>query len=245
MTTKSFILNSLLSFGAFATSFYLAWQLSANTNFMYAYWYEVIDIRQTIEKYGPYNKNRREFETTTKIEQVRLFSEIVYSIQNQGRGLQEIEYRNFKGEVIDTFLTPAEIIHLTDVANLVSSFRFLIIFGMLLTITSLLLIIFFKSEVMMIKQHLIGGIVFILIIVSIIVALGPTKIFYAGHELIFPDDHQWFFYYEDSLMSTMMKAPILFGPIAIQLLLITIIFWIFLLKIIQKLESKLNQKIDS
>lgn len=242
MVTKSFVLNSLLSFGVFGASFYLAWQLSATTNFMYAYWYEVIDIEQTIEQYGPYNKNRREFETTTKIERVLLFSEIVNSIQNQGRGLHEIKYRNFKGQVIDTLLTPAEITHLTDVSKLVSNFKYLIIYGVLLTVASLSLIIFFKLKVMKIRKHIVGGLGFILIITIAIFFIGPTNIFYAGHELIFPDDHQWFFYYEDSLMSTMMKAPVLFGPIAIQLLLMTIIFWIFLLKIIQKFESKLNQK---
>ncbi len=55
--------------------------------------------------------------------------------------------------------------------------------------------------------------------------IGPTKVFYWGHEVVFPENNQWFFYYEDSLMSTMMKAPALFGPIAGQLLFCTLILW--------------------
>jgi hypothetical protein len=45
--------------------------------------------------------------------------------------------------------------------------------------------------------------------------IGPVKAFYWLHTLVFPPGHEWFFYYEDSLMSTMMKAPDLFGYIAL------------------------------
>ena len=80
-----------------------------------------------------------------------------------------------------------------------------------------------------IKYHLLGAAMLLTIIVCFILITGPTKVFYAGHELIFPSNHQWFFYYEDSLMSTMMKAPALFGPIACQLLVIAIALWLLLL----------------
>jgi hypothetical protein len=39
---------------------------------------------------------------------------------------------------------------------------------------------------------------------------------------VFPEGHQWFFYYQDSLMSTLMKAPYLFGYIALALLVLTL-----------------------
>ena len=41
--------------------------------------------------------------------------------------------------------------------------------------------------------------------------------FYQFHIWLFPADHEWFFYWQDSLMSTLMKAPVLFGGIAVVL----------------------------
>jgi hypothetical protein len=34
---------------------------------------------------------------------------------------------------------------------------------------------------------------------------------------VFPPGHAWFFYYEDSLMTTLMQAPHLFGFIAVAI----------------------------
>jgi len=48
-------------------------------------------------------------------------------------------------------------------------------------------------------------------------AFGFTDVFYYLHTLVFPDNHQWFFYYQESLMSSLMKAPDLFAGIAISL----------------------------
>jgi hypothetical protein len=60
---------------------------------------------------------------------------------------------------------------------------------------------------------------------------GPTQVFYQFHLWIFPADHQWFFYWQDSLMSTLMKAPVLFGGIAAvialgALLLTPVLYWL-------------------
>jgi len=49
------------------------------------------------------------------------------------------------------------------------------------------------------------------------------------HVLIFPADHQWFFYYQDSLMSTLMKAPDLFAGIAVQIVLLALALYVFIL----------------
>jgi hypothetical protein len=62
-----------------------------------------------------------------------------------------------------------------------------------------------------------------------ILIAGPVEVFYGIHRWVFPTGHQWFFFYEESLMSTLMKAPDLFGYIAIILLLLTLtIFWLIL-----------------
>ena len=49
--------------------------------------------------------------------------------------------------------------------------------------------------------------------------VGPTEVFYQFHIWLFPADHQWFFYWQESLMSTLMKAPALFGGIALAIAL--------------------------
>ncbi len=50
--------------------------------------------------------------------------------------------------------------------------------------------------------------------ILLVLVIGRARCFYQFHVWIFPDDHQWFFYYQESLMSTLMKAPVLFGYIA-------------------------------
>ena len=236
MSTKSFLLNLFLSLGLFCASFYLAWQISAATNFFYSFWYEVIEIDQTIKSYGPKNKHRQNFEITDKQQQVELFSGIVASIQNNGIGFDKLKYKNSDGEVIDSLLTKAEVVHLQDVANLVNRFKYLAIVGGVIALITFLLIRKINIKLAPIKYQSLGGLGVIIALLVVILLAGPTKVFYAGHELIFPDNHQWFFYYEDSLMSTMMKAPVLFGPIACELLALTILFWLMSLLALQKLK---------
>ena len=240
MSAKSLALNFLLSTGLFCVCFYLAWQASAATNFLYSVWYEVLEIDETISTYAPRNKNRKEFEHTSKQEQVRLFSGIVTGIQNKGKGLGELKYANSNGKVIDTLLTDAEVIHLNDVANLVSNFKHFAIIGGLISLIAFTLMFILKTKLAKFKSHLIGTVGLIAIILILILIVGPTKVFYAGHELIFPNNHQWFFYYEDSLMSTMMKAPVLFGPIACELLILAFILWIGFLYGLQIVNTKLE-----
>jgi hypothetical protein len=64
---------------------------------------------------------------------------------------------------------------------------------------------------------------------------GAKAIFYQMHILVFPDDHQWFFYYQDSLMSTLMKAPDLFAGIAIQIVLVGLVLYGVMLFSMKKL----------
>lgn len=239
MDTKSLSLNFLISFGLLCASFYIAWQLSAATNFFYTSWYEVIDIDNTVATYAPKNKHKDGFEQTSKQEHIRLFAGIVAAIQNNGEGLTQLQYSDSQGKVIDSLLTEAEVIHLQDVANLVNKFKYLFILGCFIALAAFALIFVLDLKLASIKRHLMGGLGVIFLIVATIFILGATKVFYVAHELIFPDNHQWFFYYEDSLMSTMMKAPVLFGPIALQLLVITLLLWLILLLLTERIKYKL------
>jgi hypothetical protein len=60
------------------------------------------------------------------------------------------------------------------------------------------------------------------------------------HVWVFPADHQWFFYYQDSLMSTLMKAPYLFGYIAVALVALATVF----LALIFTLGARLTRQLD-
>lgn len=241
MKSQSTILNFILSASLFCVCFHLAWNINAATNFLYSSWYEVLNLDEAISKYAPDNKFKKGFEHTNKQQQVDLFSGIVTGIQNAGEGLRELNYKNKSNQLTDTLLTDAEVIHLQDVANLVSKFKYLTIFGILVAFLVFLLMRLKKVPIAKFKHHLLGGLGAIFIVALFVMLIGPTKIFYIGHELIFPNNHQWFFYYEESLMSTMMKAPLLFGPIAGQLLLLTVLLWLVGLYILQNVQAKFKK----
>ncbi len=241
MKTRSAILNFLLSLSLFCVSFYIAWNINAATNFLYSTWYEVLSLDAAISKYAPDNKFKYGFEHTNKQQHIESFSGIVDAIQNNGQGLKELSYTDSKNHVTSTLLTDAEVIHLEDVANLISKFKYLAIFGFLIAFIVFMLMRSRKVAIAKFKRHLLGGIGTIFTLAVLIVLIGPTKIFYVGHELIFPNNHQWFFYYEESLMSTMMKAPALFGPIACQLLLLTMLLWLSALYLLQWLQAKFRK----
>ena len=227
MSLKPAIANFVLALSLFFASFYLAWQVSATTNFFYSTWYEVLKIDLTISKYAPNNKfNKKGFENLPKAEHVRLFSGIAKAIQQKGDGLRDLHYKNTSNKQQVKLLTEAEVVHLQDVANLTGVFKYLGVFGVLISLLLFVLMHFAIIPVAKFKNLLIGGVGSVLAIILLVIIIGPTKVFYAGHELVFPNNHQWFFYYEDSLMSTMMKAPALFGPIAGQLLFLTVVFWL-------------------
>ncbi len=238
MKTRSLILNFLLSLSLFCVSFYVAWNINAATNFLYSTWYEVLSLDEAISKYAPDNKFKQSFEHTNKQQHVELFSGIVTGIQRDGEGLRELSYIDRKNSQKRTLLTDAEVVHLEDVANLVSKFKYLAIFGFLIAFIVFMLMRSKNVSIAKFKRHLLGGLGTIFVIAVLVLLVGPTKIFYVGHELIFPNNHQWFFYYEESLMSTMMEAPVLFGPIACQLLLLTVLFWLAALYLLQWLLAK-------
>jgi len=236
MKYQSAILNFVLSISLFCVSFYIAWNLNAAVNFLYPTWYEVLNLDETISKYAPDNKFKNGFEHTNKQQHIELFSGIVAGIQRDGDGLRDLSYTDKENHAKRTLLTDAEVVHLEDVANLVSKFKYLVIFGSLIALIVFILMRSRKLPVAKFKRHLLGGVAAIFVLAVLVILIGPTKIFYVGHELIFPNNHQWFFYYEESLMSTMMKAPVLFGPIACQLLLLSVLLWLAALYLLQRFQ---------
>lgn len=232
--------NFLFSFSLFLFSFFLAWQINVYTNFLYPTWYEVLDLDQAILKYAPENKYKHGFENTDKQQHVALFAGIVDAIQLNGNGLDKLSYTDTKLNKSEALLTEAEIVHLQDVANLVKKFKYLGAFGLIFAVLIYVLMRIKNIAISKFSRHLYGGVGTVLLISVLVLLIGPTKLFYIGHELIFPNNHQWFFYYEESLMSTMMKAPVLFGPLAAQLLVLTTGFWLVMLWASQKVAKKIK-----
>lgn len=222
------IFTSLFSLSGLVAAFFLSWLILAQANFAYGSLHDFLDIEQVSQIYGPQNNHRNDFELTDKKEKVRLFAAINTSIHQQGEGLADIQYHHPDGKVIDSFLHQAEIVHLQDVANLIEVLKSLAIIVSLVWLLSLPVFRIMHIAMPSLKQQLIYIGSVMSAVALLIVVMGPVKIFYALHEWVFPVGHQWFFYYQDSLMSTLMKAPDLFGAIALLLTVLALLIFVLL-----------------
>ncbi len=187
--------------------------------------YDTMNIEQHIDEWAPRNRfQRMDFDTTSKPVRLKLFSDIVLAINNQGEGLAQLSFETPTGQSI-RFLRNAEVIHLQDVAHLVDFFAWLALVCTGLALVLLGCINFFKLKRPSAKLLLLFT-AFPMVIGTIgTLLIGPTKVFYALHVWIFPADHEWFFIYPDSLMTTLMKAPDLFGYIALLWLGTALLLW--------------------
>ncbi len=208
---------------------WIAWRMLAAVDFLYPVFYDAIDIAGHIETFAPQNRYKADFGTTTREERLRLFSEIVDAIHASGAGLADLRYHRPEGEVIDTLLREPEVGHLQDVANLVDRIAPVGWLAVAWTTIHLLLIRLFGWRVPSLMRLLGASLLAVLAGVAVVLLIGPRRVFYWFHEWVFPPDHPWFFYYQDSLMSTMMKAPDLFGAIAAALLALGLAVYALLL----------------
>jgi hypothetical protein len=196
-------------------------------DFGYSLWFEVLGIDLFIQKIWPLNKFRDGFEQLSKAEYVELFHQINRAIHFEPDALKNITYSHkvASGEIIQsTLLRNAEILHLQDVARLLLYGQYcLAIFSIALIATGILGTRKILNSFSIFRS--IGSLWCTLAcIVFIIFLTKPVQIFYWVHEFIFPKNSQWFFFYQDSLMTTLMKAPDLFGPITIAIIVLCIIF---------------------
>ena len=194
-------------------------------NYGYGLFYQWLDINNHIKTFAPQNRQGKNgFELTTVDEHHRLFAEISTAINHSGEGLRELSYTpNGNPQIL---LTDAEATHLEDVARLVD--LMMPIGWAALALWVVLLII---SRVQKIPLPSLGNSLMTLLIVGMailvtVVIIGPHKIFRAFHELVFPAENQWFFYYQDSLMTTLMKAPDIFFAITVLWALIAAICYL-------------------
>lgn len=189
----------------------LSWWFHAAFNYGYAFFYDFYHIAAHIDFYAPKNDTILGLDSLSKREHIALFNQISTAVHQRGEGLENIRF--YAQGSYKNLLHQAEIIHLQDVANLITRLTFAGI--VLLIVTGGLLGYVIKNKLQpKLKTQLLCLSLLVLLLLAIIFILGPTQVFYQLHIWAFPAGHQWFFYYEESLMSTLMKAPLLFGGIA-------------------------------
>ena len=198
-------------------------------DFLYPQFYAALDIQEHIERFGPENRYKKGFETTTSEERFRLFGVIVDAIHDSGHGLENIEYRDAAGRPLDRLLREPEIVHLQDVARLVDRLAPVGWAALAWTGLHLLLIRLLGWTVPPLTRLLGASVLATAVVFLLVIGIGPRKVSNVLHELVFPPENTWFFYYQDSLMSTMMKAPDLFGAIAVALVALGLLFYAALL----------------
>ncbi len=202
----------------------VSWHLLAQFHFAYPLGYQLLDLDHHIAEYAPLNRYKEDFEFTSASEHWRLFGEISDAVQASGNGLTQISYTLKNGQ-LTALMHEAEIVHLQDVANLIDRFYFTGILSLLLWASLIAIAHQQKLQLPSLKKILLGFLVGSLLACAILFVIGPTAVFYWLHVQIFPDGHQWFFYYQDSLMTTLMKAPDIFAFIALALVSLFLILW--------------------
>ncbi len=236
MTRKKFclpLLSCLYGFSVWLSALLLAWILLAQVNFGYSVWYPLLKIDQFVQLVAPHEFYKPSFQWTTPAEHARLFNEISHAINHNGDGLANIRYYNTKDHIYETMLSQDEIFHLQDVAYLVRQGQWLGIGALFVYALSLVIFYRLKWKIPSIKNTLIPFFSALLTIISVILLLGPTRVFAQFHHWVFPVAHRWAFYYEESLMSLIMYAPKVFGYIAIALVILSSLLFISLLRINQ------------
>ena len=212
------------------------WMLHKPVDYGYGFWYDQMEIDQHIERYGPKNRYIRGFNHLTRDDHLALFGGIVDAVHSQGQGLRDLEFTDRYGRTKPLLREP-EVVHLQDVANLIDVLSVAGAISLLVAAVGSFVLVRRRIAIRWKQQGLLlGGLLGVLGLVLVVV--GPTAVFYQLHIWIFPDDHQWFFYYQESLMSTMMKAPDLFGGIGATIASSGVLLFSIYLLIIRKLLGR-------
>jgi hypothetical protein len=193
-------------------SLFLAWMLLGQVDFLYPVWYRALAIDRHVAVYAPQNRQRPHFQLTDRSERERLFTELVTAVHSDGRGLEELRYHTPSGRPLGRFLTEPEIAHLRDVAGLIRQGQRL--GGAAIGIWLLWSVrLMSRSRRPPLGRMAVSLVCLLAVVGVVIVVTGPTRLFYAWHEWLFPPERPWFFYYQESLLTTLLKAPDLFGAI--------------------------------
>lgn len=200
----------------------LAWLALSQANFFYPQDYRWLNIPATIAQYAPQNRHgKQNFVQTDAAEHVRLFAEITRAINHNGAGLSTLHYTNPQGVDLGVFLTPDEVTHLTDVSHVVDIGLDTGLAALIAWLSLTALSIWRRIPLPSLKALSLGTAITLGVAGISVALIGPMQVFDAFHRTVFPANHPWFFYYQDSLMTTFMQAPNLFGLIAAWWIFVT------------------------
>lgn len=216
-----------------------SWALYSKADYGYPFWYKQLNIGEHIAQYGPQNRFKSGLELLPAEQHWAAFEQIRDAVHHHGDGLASIVYQP-PGQAPRTLLHAAEVQHLQDVANLIDQGRS--VFWVLLLLWLPVALAACRLGLPSMSRRLAITVIAAGAVLAWLLIAGPTKVFYQFHLWLFPDNHQWFFYWQDSLMSTLMKAPVLFGGIAAVIalgaLFLTPAFYWLGLRAVKKRQSK-------
>lgn len=216
-------MHALFVISVLWTAFFLAWGSLRTVDFAYPLLYRALDIDTHIAQYGPQNRFKHGFEFTSHSQRLALFGEIVDAIHSSGQGLEQIRYTDGQGRSI-TLLRQPEVIHLRSVARLIDRLAW-VSWGMLAGLLVSLAVLR-AGRMPPPRAARVAGWSLGVVVAAIVFTLvyGPEDVFNTLHTWVFPAGEQWFFYYQESLMTTLMKAPDIFAAIAVLWLLLALVY---------------------
>ncbi|MEW5837304.1 MAG: DUF1461 domain-containing protein [Pseudomonadota bacterium] len=208
---------------------WLAWLMLAALDFLYPLAYRALDIGATLQTYVPQNRfGKQDYPFADIAQHFAHFSAIAQAIHAHGAGLAQLTYQDGQGRALGLLLTPDEVLHLQDVARLVDAGM---LFGALMSLgwlACLAIMLHSGWALPRLRNIMLATAVILLVLAALLAVLGFKPVFYALHVWIFPANHPWFFYYQDSLMSTLMQAPNLFALIGVAWLLSAVLILLLL-----------------
>jgi uncharacterized membrane protein len=203
-----FVLSALIS------ALWLAWSALRSFDFAFDFWYSALQLEQKIAYYAPNNRFRFAFENTSYETRKNIYQQISRNIHIEGAHFDQIIYNTKDGKVTDYFLTAPEIQHLEDVNHLITKVHWTAPVAAALFLSICGFYTLKPSAKFSLRAQGMVMSVLILLLSAPLFVFGPQKIFDILHQTIFPADHPWFFFYEDSLMTLLMYAPYSFAVIA-------------------------------
>ena len=191
----------------------LSWWVYARFDYGYSFWYDQLAIGSHIQRYVPKHPDKADFAQLPKEQHVEAFRQIRRAVHENGAGLEQIRYRGANGDT--ALLDAAEVQHLRDVARLLDLAA--LAFWPVLVLWAALAW-YLGRRPLPPWRFRVGALAGLATLgLAIFTLVGAKQVFYTLHVWLFPPENQWFFYWELSLMSAMMKAPYLFGGIAVVL----------------------------
>lgn len=217
----------VLALSGLLVVFGLAWWLLAQVNFSYSYWHDYDGMAEAVNRLSAENRYKQGFEKTTKEQRADLFAQIMTDIHADAANLESITF-TVPGHPPQQLLREPEVVHLQDVANLIDVGRRIVFAALVVWLGMWAYFVYAKRKIPSLIAQFSSALAFVALSAAVVMAIGPIPVFYQLHIWIFPEGHQWYFFFQESLMATMMYAPYLFGWIAVEWLALSLVIFLLL-----------------